>query len=72
VGCHQRGGTYHHSFSRKLQIVEKMLNNEDVKKWEIIMQEEYYSFIINNTWLLVPFPKGRNLISKNVQNQTWG
>ncbi len=39
------------------------LNGEDAKKWEITMQEEYDSLLINNTWSLVPFPKGRKPIS---------
>ncbi len=40
-----------------------MLKGEDVKKWEIAMQEEYNSLVVNNTWSLVPLPKGRNPIS---------
>jgi hypothetical protein len=49
-------------FSKKPQIVEKVLKGEDVKKWEIAMQEKYNSLIINNTWSLVPLPKGRKPI----------
>jgi hypothetical protein len=41
-------------FSKELQTVEEALNGEDVKKWEIAMQEEYNSLVINNTWSLVP------------------
>jgi hypothetical protein len=50
-------------FSKELQTVEKALNGEDVKKWEIAMQEEYNFLVINNTWSLVPLPKGRKPIS---------
>jgi hypothetical protein len=34
--------------------MEKALKGEDAKKWEIAMQEEYDSLVINNTWSLVP------------------
>jgi hypothetical protein len=37
------------AFSEELQIVEEALNGENAKKWEIIMQEEYESLVINNT-----------------------
>jgi len=43
--------------------VEKALNGEDAKKWEITMQEEYDSLIVNNTWSLVPLLKGKKPIS---------
>jgi hypothetical protein len=39
--------------------VEEALNGKDAKKWEIAMQKKYDSFVVNNTWSLVPFPKGR-------------
>jgi hypothetical protein len=39
------------------------LNGEDAKKWEMAMQEEYDFLVVNNTWSLVPFPKGRKPIS---------
>jgi hypothetical protein len=43
--------------------MEEVLKNEDAKKWKIVMQEEYNFFVINNTWSLVPLPKGRKPIS---------
>ncbi len=43
--------------------MEEALNGEDAKKWEIAMQEEYDSLLVNNTWSLVPHPKGRKPIS---------
>ncbi len=50
-------------FSKEPQIVEKTLNGEDAKKWEIAMQEEYDFLVVNNTWSLVPLPKSRKPIS---------
>jgi hypothetical protein len=47
------------AFSEEPQTVEEALNGEDAKKWEIAMQEEYESLLVNNTWSLVPLPKGR-------------
>jgi hypothetical protein len=51
------------AFSEEPQTVEEALNGEDAKKWEIAMQEEYDSLLVNNTWSLVPLPKGRKPIS---------
>jgi hypothetical protein len=51
------------AFSKKPQIVEEALNGEDAKKWEMAMQEEYDSLVVNNIWSLVPLPKGRKPIS---------
>ncbi len=51
------------AFSKEPQIVEEALNGEDAKKWEIAMQKEYDSLVVNNTWSLVPLPKGRKPIS---------
>jgi hypothetical protein len=45
------------------QTVKETLNGENAKKWEITMQEEYDYLVINNTWSLVPLPKGRKPIS---------
>jgi hypothetical protein len=61
-------------FSRKPQIMEEVLNGEDAKKWEMAMQEEYDSLVVNNTWSLVPLPKGRKpiFLQMGVQNSTWG
>jgi hypothetical protein len=50
-------------FSEEPQTMEEVLNGEDAKKWEIAMQEEYGSLVINNTWSLVPLPKRRKPIS---------
>jgi hypothetical protein len=43
--------------------VEQALNGEDAKKWEMAMQEEYDSFVVNNIWSLVPLPNGTKPIS---------
>jgi hypothetical protein len=51
------------TFSKEPQTVEEALKGEDVKKWEIAIQKEYDSFVDNNTWSLVPLPKGRKPIS---------
>ncbi len=51
------------AFSEEPQTVEEALNGEDAKKWEIAMQEEYDFLVVNNTWSLVPLPKGRKPIS---------
>jgi hypothetical protein len=51
------------AFPEEPQTVQETLNNKDAKKWEIAMQEEYDSLVVNNTWSLVPLPKGRKPIS---------
>ncbi len=51
------------AFSEEPQTVEEVLNGEDAKKWEMAMQEEYDSLVINNIWSLVSLPKGRKPIS---------
>jgi hypothetical protein len=51
------------AFSEEPQTVEEVLNCEDAKKWEMAMQEEYDFLVVNNTWSLVPLPKGRKPIS---------
>ncbi len=51
------------AFSKENQTMEETLKNEDAKKWEIDMQEKYNFLVINNTWSLVPLPKGRKPIS---------
>jgi histone deacetylase 1/2 len=51
------------AFSEEPQTMEEVLNGEDAKEWEITMQEEYDSLLVNNTWSLVPLPKGRKPIS---------
>jgi hypothetical protein len=51
------------AFLEEPQTVEEALNGKDAKKWEIAMQEEYDSLLVNNTWSLVPLPKGRKPIS---------
>jgi len=51
------------AFSEKPQTMEKVLNDEDAKKWEMAMHEEYDSLVVNNTWSLVPLPTGRKPIS---------
>ncbi len=51
------------AFSEEPQTVEEALNGEDAKKCKIAMQEQYDSLVVNNTWSLVSFPKGRKPIS---------
>jgi len=51
------------AFLEEPQTVEEALNGKDAKKWEMAMQEEYDFLDINNTWSLVPLPKGRKPIS---------
>jgi hypothetical protein len=51
------------TFSEELQIVEEVLKAKDANKWEIATQEEYDCLVANNTWSLVPLPKGRKPIS---------
>jgi histone deacetylase 1/2 len=45
------------------QNIEEALTCENSKKWECVMQEEYNSLMVNNTWTLVPLPLGRKLVS---------
>ena len=33
-----------------------------IPKWDKAMEEEYNSFMKNNTWDLVPLPKGRKVV----------
>jgi hypothetical protein len=51
------------AFSKEPQTVQEVLNNEDAKKWEMAMQEEYDSLVVNNIWSLVPLFDGRKPIS---------
>jgi hypothetical protein len=51
------------AFSEEPQTVEDALKGKDGKKWEIAMQEKYDSLLVNNSWSLVPLPKGRKPIS---------
>jgi hypothetical protein len=37
--------------------------NEDANKWEITVQKKYDFLVVNNTWSLVPLPKGMKPIS---------
>jgi hypothetical protein len=39
IGFHQRGGTCHHSFFGRTSNYKKNIESEDVRKWEIAMQE---------------------------------
>jgi hypothetical protein len=52
-------------FSEESQTVEEALKGKDAKKWEIVMHEKYDSLVANNTWSLVPLPKGRKPIFYN-------
>jgi hypothetical protein len=42
------------TFSEELQTMEEALNGQDAKKWEMAMQEEYDSLVVNNIWSLMP------------------
>jgi len=46
------------AFLEEPQTVEKALNGKDAKKWEMAMQEEYDSLVVNNIWSLMPTPQG--------------
>ncbi len=41
------------AFSEEPQTVEEALNGKDAKNWEMAMQEEYNSFVVNNTCLVL-------------------
>jgi hypothetical protein len=45
------------------QNIEEALTCENSKEWECAMQEEYNSFMANNTWTSVPLPVGRKHVS---------
>jgi len=47
------------AFLEEPQNIEETLTCENSKEWECVMQEEYDSFMTNNTWTLVPFPISR-------------
>ncbi len=51
------------AFLEETQNIEETLTCENSKEWESAMQEEYDSLMVNNTWTLVPLPKGRKPIS---------
>jgi hypothetical protein len=48
------------------QNIEGALTSENSKEWVCAMQEEYDSFMANNTWTLVPL-----LISRKLVSCTW-
>jgi len=45
------------NFSEEPQTAEKALKGKNAKKWEIAMEEEYNSLVVNSTWSLMPFPR---------------
>jgi hypothetical protein len=45
------------------QNIEEALTCENFKEWECAMQEEYESFMTNDTWTLVPLPTDKKPIS---------
>jgi hypothetical protein len=51
------------AFLEEPQNIEEALTCENSKEWECAMQEEYDSFMTNNTWTLVPLPVGRKPVS---------
>jgi hypothetical protein len=51
------------AFLEEPQNIEKALTCENSKEWECAMQEEYNSFMANNTWTLVPLPLDRKPVS---------
>ncbi len=63
MGCHQRGGTGHHSFFGKTSNHGRGVEQQRCKEVGDAMQEEYDFLVVNNTWSLVPLPKGRKPIS---------
>jgi hypothetical protein len=51
------------AFLEEHQNIEKALKCENFNDWECAMQQEYDSFMKNNTWTLVPLCVGRKPIS---------
>jgi hypothetical protein len=51
------------AFMEEPQNIEEALTCENSKEWECVMQEEYESFMTNNTWTLVPLPTDRKPVS---------
>jgi hypothetical protein len=51
------------AFLEEPQNIEEALTCENSKEWECTMQEEYDSFMANNTWTLVALPIGRKFVS---------
>jgi len=51
------------AFLEEPQNIEEALTCENSKEWECAMQEQYDSFMTNNTWPLVPLLAGRKPIS---------
>jgi hypothetical protein len=41
---------------------EKFAEASGHSDWDTTMNEEYHSLMANNTWDLVPLPKGRKLV----------
>jgi hypothetical protein len=50
-------------FTQSRVATEKALKGKNAKKWEITMEEKYNFLVVNSTWSLMPFPKGRKPIS---------
>jgi len=51
------------AFLEEPQNIKETLTCENSKEWEWVMEEEYDSFMANNTWTLVPLLVGRKLVS---------
>lgn len=42
----------------KLRNLRNAIQSSDVSKWELVMQEDYESFIANDMWEFTALPKG--------------
>jgi len=43
-------------------ILTPLQKLQAIPDWEAAMNEEYHSLLANDTWDLVPLPKGRKLV----------
>jgi hypothetical protein len=60
-----------HSSNEPLFLLAQVLDTHDPDtfveasgnpNWDTVMNEEYHSLMVNDTWDLVPLPKGRKLV----------
>jgi hypothetical protein len=54
--------TYSNEKIRKPELLIEAQSLPQWKLWKKAIQKEYDAFIINNTWKLVPLPKGKKAI----------
>ena len=62
----QRTRSQHNSFPHAYIAIasdpQSFKEASSIPEWDKVMEDEYNSLIKNNTWDLVPLPKGRNLV----------